>query len=100
MRKRLRKKLGIGEFKHFYFQATLCLRSCNDWARFTEAMIDFISNRWRRWAFGDNNASHKRPFIIDIGFRDEADLRREEMIHWLGGRDNVQLVEVGSVYKS
>jgi uncharacterized protein YggL (DUF469 family) len=100
MRKRLRKKLGLGEFQKFYFQATLSVQSPDRWPIFTEALGDFMSNMWKHWGFGygeyGDEVSELR-FLISVGRRDEAESRRTEMIRWLEQQDVAQFVSATPV---
>jgi uncharacterized protein YggL (DUF469 family) len=97
MKKRLRKKLRVGEFQHFYFRATLSVQAGNKWPSFTAALADFMSDTWRHWGFGYGETGSERRFLINVGTREEADSRRTEMIHWLEQRDDVRLVSAAPV---
>ncbi len=97
MRKRLRRKLRVGEFRAFYFRATLRVRPGGQWATFIAAFADFLSGRWRRWGFGYGDTSGDRQFSVNVGTRDEAESRRVEVIGWLATRNDVQVVATGSV---
>jgi len=92
MKKRLRKKLGVGEFQAFYFQATLQVRSPDQWSLFEEALAVFMSETWRSWGFGCGEASGERKYSINVGVREEAEARREVILRWLEKRDDVQLI--------
>src|SRR5882672_10935061 len=92
MKKRLRKKLRVGEFQSFYFLATLSVRTPDQWSIFTDALADFMSDTWRHWGFGYGTASGERKYSINVGVREEAETRREVVIRWLEKRDDVQLI--------
>jgi uncharacterized protein YggL (DUF469 family) len=97
MKKRLRKKLRVGEFQQFSFTATLRLRSDEPWDRFCLIMADFMSRRWRHWSFGYAAVSGERSFGINVGTKNEAETRRMATIRWLEGRDDVQLISTRPV---
>jgi uncharacterized protein YggL (DUF469 family) len=94
MKKRLRKKLRVGEFKPLYFQATLSVRSPDQWSIFNNGLADFMSNKWRHWGFGYGLAPGERKYSINVGVSEEAETRRDVVIRWIEERDDVQLIAV------
>ncbi|HQU45170.1 MAG TPA: 50S ribosome-binding protein YggL [Pirellulales bacterium] len=93
MRKRLRKKLGVGEFERLGFYAIVRVGTETEWGSFFDSLGDFMSDRWCHWSFAYQECPGlERRILVGVGHRREAEQRRSDIIEWLSRHQLAALI--------
>jgi uncharacterized protein YggL (DUF469 family) len=93
MRRRLRKKKRLGEFREFGFEVRLWLSPDADYETFWDRLIDAVETR--RLGFGGGGGTDCQGFISRLGRGSATDEDRDELGRFFAGDPVVVRHELG-----